>query len=415
MRNKLPLDAILIKDYGISLSFSLLIALANFFIFKIVAHNFSENEFYLFSYSRRIISFLIPLFFLGIGVALPRFIARNDLHVSEQRGLLFVSLIVITVLPVIAIIVQLLFPHFVEKLLWSEYNHYLKKLSISIFFFVFSIQIGALMFSYYRGLLAVTKAYIVDIMNKAIIPIVLIFIVSDLIDFFFYSALILLVINLSVFFLEVRNFRYLKYQVGNLVGYGLRRVPGDISLNLFLLLPGFICAQLFSIEEAGIVSFGGTLINISLILVSPVSFITLSRSVKLLETDKSKLKTEMSYIVLFSVLYSGILLILGLFFLDDFITWYLGPEYIKHLSILKIFILALPGYIIFTTLRSIVDAAYKKAYNSVYSFYAILIFFFIILLSFVTGINLKLVVFSFVISIYFLAFFVSIKAYKVFK
>jgi len=105
-----------------------------------------------------------------------------------------------------------------------------------------------------------------------------------------------------------------------------------------------------------------------------VSFVTLSRSASLLVNEKEKLKKETGYLLLIGIGYSALVMLLSYVFLDSFLKLFFDEEFVRNSQILIQILWALPVLVVFTILRSLTDSAYKRSYNSLFIFIALLMF-----------------------------------------
>ncbi len=417
---KLKLDKDFINDYAITLGISVILALVNFYIFKLIAHHFTTDEFYLYSYAKRIIAFAIPLSFFGFGVALPKYVAKkqiDDPHFDTKK-LLASSIIITQLIPIIGIILVFSFPKFFTNLLWGNSMTTTIVINQWIFVYISAIALYSIIYSYYRGKLFVLKANIFEIFTIGIFPIGLIYYSNTLVNYYqlntFFVYLSDFIVLLFIFKFS-HSFRFVKKETNEMFDFGIRRLPGDIVLYLFLLLPSFISARLYGIEAAGIIAFSGTLISLSQMPAQPVAFISLSRNVKLFHSEKEKLKKELLFLSLLMVTYSIIFVVIGELFIEDFIRWYLGKAYTEMIYLVKLMLFSVPGFVLFTTLRGTIDAVYHKAYNSRYSYIAMLIFIIVFTLLHLLNPKVENIIYAFIVGVYFLVGFQLSRILKIFK
>ena len=143
---------------------------------------------------------------------------------------------------------------------------------------------------------------------------------------------------------------------------------------MITFLPAFLASRFFGVEFAGIISFGLSLLTLFNLPATAVSFVTLSRSAQLLSSDKQRLRKETYLLLSLALIYSFAVLVFCYFFLDTLLTLFFDSSFTKHFDSLFVLLLALPMLVAFTVYRSITDSAYKRSYNSLFMFLALLCF-----------------------------------------
>jgi len=184
-----------------------------------------------------------------------------------------------------------------------------------------------------------------------------------------------LVIAISIVFKKIQiSYNNLVSSFKELFVYGIKRVPGDISFALLLFLPAFLVNHYFGIEYAGIVGFGAGLITFATLPATAISFVSLSRSAQLLNTDKQALKKEIMLLTILLLLYSVVCTFVLYITVDFIVEKFLSVELVRYSYILKVMVLSIPSFVVFTIFRSVVDAAYRRPYISYYVVFTTIIF-----------------------------------------
>ncbi|MBA7543163.1 hypothetical protein ES705_35490 [subsurface metagenome] len=368
------------NKYLIIFGFSIIGALINFFFFRQVYLNIGEDSFYYYAYSRRVISFLSPVLLLGIGISLPRAIGHFSQDKSKTMRLFMVSLITLSLVSLLWLLLNIFCNKWFTGLIWGEITPLAQKLNIAISVYLMSINISAGIHSYFRGKIDALTAGIIDLMAQAILPLVAFLLISDLVVIFYSISIMVFSLNLLVIFLIIRKFSFIELkrnlllkETGELLGYGIRRIPGDIFYALLIFLPAYFAGSYFNIRLAGVFSFGLSLLTLFNLPATAISFVTLSRSASLLIYEKEKLRKETEYLLIIGVCYSAFIMVLSYLFLDKFLHLFFDEEFVKHSQTLIRILWALPLLVVFTILRSLTDSAYKRPYNSFFIFIALLI------------------------------------------
>jgi O-antigen/teichoic acid export membrane protein len=164
------------------------------------------------------------------------------------------------------------------------------------------------------------------------------------------------------------NFKNLFFKENfiKLTNYGLQRMPGDVVLGLFIALPTFIATNYFSIIEAGNIAFCISLFNIIIAFMSPINIILLPKASKIVfYKDFVQLK-RIGGKLLALALSIGIFSIIAINFLAEFVLNIFSISAENNTALyLKIVFTGVIGYSVFSIIRSIIDAFYAKAKNTV--------------------------------------------------
>lgn len=380
-------DSKIIRQYAIAFGFSIFGALINFYFFRQVYHNIGEESFYYYAYSRRIIAFVSPILLLGLGISLPRAIGVYNNDKIKTTRLLLLSLIVISIITTIWILFNFFCNRWLTELLWGEVNEISLRLNFIISIYLYSLNLSAIIHSYFRGKINALTSGIIELTVQSVIPLVAFILLKDLVKiytaisfFIFLFDLIVLIFILSKKRIKL-NGLIRKNELNELLSYGIRRVPGDLFYSLIIFLPAFFAGKFFSIELAGVFSFGLSLLTLFNLPSTAISFVTLSRSAQLLTFDKYRLKKETHMLLSLTVIYSFFVILFCSLFLNKLLTLFFDESFVKHSNELFNIILALPMLVVFTVNRSIIDSAFKRSYNSIFMFVALVFFMFFAILA----------------------------------
>ncbi|MBN1111288.1 MAG: hypothetical protein JXA53_00040 [Bacteroidales bacterium] len=373
------LDKNTLKKYAIVYGFSILGALFNMWFFRAALYQIDQESFFYYSYARRAIAFIYPILFLGFGVALPRFIGFYNSDDKKSREMFIVSFIVIAISTGVWLLLNVINPRFFSQLIWGSSSDFVVRLNTATSLFIFGFALFGVIFAYYRGRLMVKTAGVLEFIVVSILPAIAFLSFHSLADMYLFLGIVMILLNLviatSIIFNKLQiSYNNLVLSFKELFGYGIKRVPGDISFALLLFLPAFLVNHYFGIEYAGIVGFGAGLITFATLPATAISFVSLSRSAQLLKIDKQGLKREIMFLTILLLIYS-VICTLGLYITVDFIVEkFLSVELVKYSYILKIMILSIPPFVVFTILRSVIDAAYRRPYISYYVVVTTIIF-----------------------------------------
>lgn len=373
-------DSKIVKQYLYAFGFSIIGALINFYFFRQVFHHIGEDSFYYYAYSRRIISFASPVLLLGLGVSLPRAMGLYGSDEAKQQRLFLATMLFIALVSLVWVGLNLVFNNWFSKLLWGEVNPFTQKLSLALSFFLLGTNVSAIVHAFFRGKINALMSGVVELLVQSLIPLLAFVIFSNLVQIYSVISVCIIVFNVLVLMVMLKHFNvsindfFRIYELKELLDYGVRRVPGDFYYAMITFLPAFLASRFFGVEFAGIISFGLSLLTLFNLPATAVSFVTLSRSAQLLSSDKQRLRKETYLLLSLALIYSFAVLVFCYFFLDTLLTLFFDSSFTKHFDSLFVLLLALPMLVAFTVYRSITDSAYKRSYNSLFMFLALLCF-----------------------------------------
>jgi len=401
------------KEYFYTLVTAGMSMVASLSLYKMSSYLFGTIGFAEFSLIRRVIAFMVPLFALGIGVGLPREVARiNGTKNDDQKYILLKYGLAIVLAPMIAFFVLIVaIPERVALIIFSDKSYSYLLLPVGLF--LFGNLINALSYAYFRGLDRIAISNNLQIINMMLVPVIIMAFFSDNVaSFLRISGIVILIISLGFLLPHIRK----KYRVRDtkiltgLFSYSIRRVPGDISLELLFVIPAILTAHLAGVEQAGKVSFGLAILTIATAPLSPVSVLLLPKSMKFFNNGNlAKLKSMINFMLRF-VLVTYFIISFFMFFGADFlVSLFLDNDQLTSF-IIKVISLSIMPYSIYILLRSIVDAGSRRAYNSFNCFIALLMF----TLVFAIGVGyfeiITSMIFSIIVALYFLGILTYLRA-----
>jgi O-antigen/teichoic acid export membrane protein len=406
------------KDLFITCIIEFINLISGLLVYKFASHLVGEDTFSQYALCRRTVSFILPVFLLGLSVGMPRYIAfassndnyqKPDMYFFAGISVLFTCIFFFTGLLNI-FKTQFSFLFFGN----AKYANLIFPISIMIVGLVFH---GSC-YAYYRGKILMVRANILQVINIGLIPILVFFINNDIVQILFYTGLFQIIISMIVLLLICKNLKWnnpssLFTCIRELLTYGAQRVPGDFGMAALLSLPAIITAHIAGIKEAGYVAFGTTILNMTGALFAPFGLVLLPKASQLIaRKDMKKLK---SYILRLGTL-TLFLTLTGLMIFEIFankiISVYLGETFEELTVIARIIMLACLGYTFYVSMRSILDAYYIKAVNTKNVTIALLSFLAVACFIYVLNSNYIFIVITFMGALYVLG---SLTFYDIFK
>lgn len=347
---------------------------SNILIYSLVSRKFGEEAFSIFSIYKRYFALFLSSTVIGVAVALP----RQMIVQKEDNSMYFFASIFLIGIPFLFFSLGLMiFKNEVSLLLFDDikFSYILGIICISLPFYYYNIIVS----SYLRGIFRILESnilisltsicilisYVVanNISNMLIINNVFVGIVTII----FQRKYVTLNFNISV--------KSLKPSMKKIFSYGAPRIIGDISFESFSTLPVLIITKTSGLISAGYLSLGITLLKIIGLMCSPLTNILLPITAKKFkENNFQEIKNDVKS--LFKIFVPiGIFTTITLFFISKYIVIiFLGIENEESEVIFKIISFSALPVIIFYVLKSINDAIYEFAINSVICFLGILAF-----------------------------------------
>jgi O-antigen/teichoic acid export membrane protein len=367
------------KDYIYTLAVMVSVMVTVALLFKFAQSKFGSQGFAELSLTRRIISFLAPTLSLGMGVGLPREVARvNGTNEDEQKYMILRNSVLIKLfLMSCFFILVTIFSDKLANLLFAskQYSYLLLPMGA----YLLGVLLNGTAFSYFRGLNRFGVANSLQAINLVLSPLVIIIYLSN--DIAAYLSIWGWVTSLvSIFFLwphifrRSRPWREEKLQI-RFISYSVRRLPGDISLQLMFVIPPIITAHMLDFQASGNVAFSITLLTLAMMPLSPVSTLLLPNVVDFVKQRKIDVLERCSGRILLYVggFYCAVSAFLFLCVTPIMLFYLPGKKDLDFFMIETITIVIVP-YSIYTYLRSFIDAMADKAYNSINCFFSLLVF-----------------------------------------
>lgn len=307
---------------------------------------------------RRTALSLMNVLLLGMNIGLPYYLSRGGDNVYGASALLLFGLLTIPLAGLVAVALGLGvlsgFPH---------------EFGLPFFIFTIAYTFQALTYGLLRGHLNILGANLLQLLGTGIIPIGMFLLVHDQGMPLIFVAIGLGTVTLSgmvyIYKME-RGFYTVNWQkMWRLLTYSVQRVPTFAAD--FILVAGIplLIVSATSKAEIAYVNSGISLIRLFLVVVTPLSIVLLPRISKALAAGKKAPVARNLDVLCKTVLLIGIPLATLLSVNGSVIlkTW-LGSESVTGAWTVKLIVLALPFYLLMEALRSPIDAASPRGYNS---------------------------------------------------
>lgn len=310
---------------------------------------------------------------LPSAVALPRFVAFNINESSLIKQTYFLAgLLTSCAIALLISVVLLFWRNALSYLFFGSAN--LDHLVLPLCLLLLGLALNGVVFGYYQGTLAMVWASALQVWNLALVPVV----VTVFLRSRYSIPLIVNTIGLSMCVFAclfawpiIREWAFggtlveLKRRSSELLSYGFARIFGDMGLQAMLSLPAVVAAHYFPIGSVSYLLLGGSFLTVIGAATLPLGTILLSRvsrSVAQMQTEQLRLRVTQFINALIEL--SVFICLQMVVFSDVIVRGWVGSGFLGGIRIMQITILAVPFYFVYAGLRSVIDAAAVKAYNT---------------------------------------------------
>jgi O-antigen/teichoic acid export membrane protein len=368
------------KDILLTSITQAIILISFFLVYKLIARNFGPEGMGEYALIRKIAAFLSPFLSLGLGVGIPRYIAisRNK---EERSGYIKAGGLTVGLFVLIFLIFINLFKESFAEIFFGTTGYV--NLVLPLSFFLAGLILHTLIYSYFRGRLLVKTFNVLQIINLALVPVVIfiffgVITIEKLITLIgiatFLIAFLFSLVFIKEFFSRIQKWQF-KKSLNELLKYGLPRVPGDFALAGLLSLGPIFAAHFVSIQEVGYLSLSQSLVSTIGTVIAPLGLILLPKVSNLIANGKEEIIKENLNLFIPALIQCSIFLCFQLIiFADVVIKFWLGPEFLATVLIMRIMFISLIFYPFYVGMRSILDAVKVKPLNTINIFISFVVF-----------------------------------------
>lgn len=352
-----------VREYGGTFATEFTVLACQLLTYKLAAHFLGKTGFAEYAVARRTISILYPIVLLGLGVGLPRYVSMAAGRGDEESKARYLgaTLWCVGLAAVVCVAILNAFPGWLGYLFFGsqEYASLLFPMSLV----VAGTALHAIAYSYFRGVLNMRAANLLQFVNFGLMPLAV---------FLFYSksvqsvltALAILSIGVAGAALAFTPWRAAakdnRKQVKELLRFGIQRVPGDFILMALFALPATFVAHRSGIRAAGFVAFGISMLNVIGSFFSPFGLILLPKAGNLLAAGRNgELRRQVWLLTKITLLVSTVLAVGIAVGAEALIRLYLGADFTEGAGILRLVLLAAVPYSLYTVVRNVIDAFHE--------------------------------------------------------
>jgi O-antigen/teichoic acid export membrane protein len=348
------------KNYISLLLINTLTALFGIIIYKLIDNTYENNEIFVFTYYRRILSFLSPISLCGMGVTLAK---KVSLKKTNSLQYFIISLFMTVILPILLLLFYFISPKSLTLVLWGNNPNDFGSMFLPLILNLFGLNSISIIISYYRGKDRFIKASSIGLIFVSIVPLLILLLDVAIEQFLVIFGLSLIGSTLIFIILKIKHFHFDKdINIKSYIKEGILRIAGDVSYYFLLLAPSyFILLFTKDLVSAAAIGFCQVIINSSSILINPISFITLTKSVRFsINRELNELKKVFNRTITYTFLIFTFFSIILILLTEHLILILYSKEILLHLFPVKIFLLVTPFIATYLSGRSFIDGVTAK-------------------------------------------------------
>jgi O-antigen/teichoic acid export membrane protein len=315
-----------------------------------------------------------------MGVALPRYLGLHHGNPHRQYSYLCgATLITIALTAMIALLGIQLRNSFS---MWIYHELKYTTLYLASLFMLFGFAIYSILYGYYRGIGKIKIANLWQLGMMALGPLVVVgFLIgkSNAVGIVAALGSLFMVALVPVGYLCLKGLREIRLgsvqsAVKDLIRYGAPRTPAGLAFAGLLTMAPLLAPYFGSLKDTGYLVVGQSLFRIVESAVMAFGIVALPRVACYVgEGRKADLKNNTRDLVMF-IFQIGLFVSLHLYVWTDLIIMaWLEPLYQEAIPLMRVIVLALPAYLGYVMLRSIIDAVEVKAVNTLNLFIGLVV------------------------------------------
>lgn len=318
---------------------------------------------------RRVLSWTLAAVVLGLATGLPRYVALSAGASKRNEAAYFVAALVCMVpMAIFAGGVMVLKRALVAHWLFGSAHE--APLVVALALLLTGYSIHRAVYGYYRGLLEMTRANLLEVTNVAVLPLIVILALahSQTIPVMMGIVGVLMTASSALFALPVLNRLHRPVRLGErcreLLQYGIPRVPGDFGAAAITAIGPMLAVHFMPLARVSPLLLGLNILLVVGYAAGPIGVVLLSKvSMMLGKNEHDLVQSRLSLLITCVTELSAFACIQLAIFADVVVRAWVGPGFDNQMMVIRMVLLAIPFYLFFMTLRSTIDAATVKPLN----------------------------------------------------
>lgn len=395
------------KNFLVTFGGQLIVMILSFLLNKIISNSYSVEQFGVYNLIRRLSSIISFFMLMAMGITIPKYVAeaqtkKDNLLISNY---IIDGLVIILSASIITIGILLLIKNYLAIFVFNSINF--AKYILPVCLFSLGTTLSTYAYSYYSGINNFVKYNCINVSVQIILIIASLVIDSMLYLFYVWSAFLLLYSIYEIYIIcnkhtiKINSIKVDFNSLKELLLYSIPRVPGELVLFAYNLIPLTIITGKFGLKDVGLFSASLSINSIITPFFSMIGIVLLPMAGR---SIAEKTERQFNYKINFFAIIYLIISIFAIIFIYSFgeiiLKILFSDEYVLCLPILKITILSIIPYSMYLLLRNPIDGVSKFPYNTI----NLLISFFVYVLILLFSNNIETCAFSLIISYSILGF-----------
>jgi O-antigen/teichoic acid export membrane protein len=365
-RKSWSLDAFVTRrasEYFTTFLTEFLIMASQLITYKLAAHQLGKSGFAEYALARRSISLLFPVPVLGLAVGLPRYLGFANGRGDREGAARYygATLWCVGGAALCCFLTMNLFAKSFAFLLFGDTQY--SYLAFPLSLVVIALCTHTVVCGYFRGHMEMNRANLLQIVNLALVPI-LSFLVAGPSLSRALTSIGVVSMSVSLGGLLKTPFRAIALnnlkETGELLKYGVQRVPGDFILMALFTLPATFVAHSRGVQEAGFVAFGISVVSMIGSVFAPVGLVLLPKATTMLARGAHiELKRHVRFILEVTLAASVAIILAIEIWIPRLLLLYLGPGLEQIIPVVRILAVGALPYSLYLVLRNLVDAHHE--------------------------------------------------------
>jgi O-antigen/teichoic acid export membrane protein len=366
-------------DYALTYALSALTALCGLAAFRLAHLRLGEAGFAEFALTRRALGFLVPLASLGLGVAVPRAVARRVARGGAHgtgdllRGAVVV---VVAAAAALAIVVEI-WPR--PAALVCVGSSHRADLARSLPPLAAALALATCIAGYCRGQMWIAASNGLQLACVGVIPNIVLLAVGTVDSFLLWSAAAVCGAALASLAVMPRSGaasgRHSLAAAAMLFRDGAPRTPGDLAYYGLLAAPAVVVARGSGLESGGEVAYALALLTLFQQLVAPLGTLLLPEAAALIHAGQApRLRRRVARMLAWSLAITAALAAVVAAAAEPLIRFHLGTCSPALVADVRWIAAAAAPLNLFTCLRSVVDAGTTRAVSPALCLAALVVF-----------------------------------------
>lgn len=357
------------KDVALTFVTQFVVLVSFFYGFRLIASSFGPQGVGEYSLVKRVIGFIQPVLLLGLGIGLPRYISMSKLA-AQRGGYIRAGVLVISFFAIVALVLMNVLNGAFSSIFFGDSSYSTLIMPVSVL--LAGLILHAMVSSCLRGMLLAGAFNLLDIINLALVPIIVLLFVNDL-----TVAKLVGLIGVSTFAISFGfSLLFLKdmflwdgaksllHSLKELAIYSFPRFVNSFVYAAFFSAGPILAAHFVSMRDVGYLSVSQSLLGTVGAIISPLGILLLPKIGTLISQKREpEIKENLGYLI-GATIYCSIFVFSQMFvFADLIIKLWLGPDFVGAASIMRIILCSIPFFLFCGTAGPILEAAQVRPVN----------------------------------------------------